>query len=172
MKPSTLNSKRILAIDDDRDLLDVLEEEILAAHPDLKVEKAVTFPQAIEKMIWVNYDAVILDITSGYGFKLVQLAQSRHLHVGLLTTYPVLPGHPRLPAQMAARAFLSKERLGDVVPFLEKIIHGKTKDVFLLKRWLRKFVGILRRKHLKPRTGTEVREENPFWNKYVSARPF
>ena len=126
MKPSIPNDKRILAVDDDPDLLDVLEEEILAAHPDLKVEKAVTFPQAIEKMIWVNYDAVILDITSGYGFKLLQLAQSRHLHVGLLTTYPVLPGHPRLSTQMAARAFLSKDRLGDVVSFLDKIMDGKT----------------------------------------------
>jgi len=125
MEASTLNSKRILAVDDDPDLLDVLEEEILAAHPDLKVEKAVTFSQAIEKMIWVNYDAVILDITSSYGFKLLQLAQSRHLHVGLLTTYPVLPGHPRLSTQMAARAFLSKDRLGDVVSFLDKIIDGK-----------------------------------------------
>jgi len=126
MEPSTLRSKRILAIDDDPDLLEVLEEEILAAHPDLKVEKAVTFPQAVEKMIWVNYDAVILDITSGYGFELLQLAQSRHLHVGLLTTYPVLPGHPRLPAQMAARAFLSKDKLEDVVSFLDKIMEGKT----------------------------------------------
>ena len=126
MKPSTLNGKRILAVDDDPDLLEVLEEEILAAYPDFNVEKAFTFPQAVEKMIWVNYDAVILDITSSYGFKLLQLAQSRHLHVGLLTTYPILPGHPRLPAQMAARAFLSKERLEDVVSFLDKIMDGKT----------------------------------------------
>ncbi len=126
MEPSTVNSKRILAVDEDPDLLEVLEEEILAAHPDFNVEKAFTFPQAVEKMIWVNYDAVILDITSGYGFKLLQLAQGRHLHVGLLTTYPVLSGHPRLSAQMAARAFLPKEGLGDVVPFLDKIMDGKT----------------------------------------------
>ncbi len=126
MEPLTQIGKRILAVDDDPDLLEVLEEEILAAHPNLKVEKAVTFPQAVEKITWVNYDAVILDITSGYGFKLLQLAQSRHLHVGLLTTYPVLPGHPRLSTQMAARAFLSKDRLGDVVSFLDKIMDGKT----------------------------------------------
>ncbi|MGZ3606192.1 MAG: response regulator, partial [Thermodesulfobacteriota bacterium] len=77
MKPSTLNGKRILAVEDDPDLLEVLEEEILAAYPDLNVEKAFTFSQAIEKMIGADYDAVILDIMSSYGFKLLELAQSR-----------------------------------------------------------------------------------------------
>jgi DNA-binding NtrC family response regulator len=125
MKPSTLNGKRILAIDDDPDLLEVLEEEILAAYPDLNVEKAFTFSQAIEKMTDVDYDAVILDIMSSYGFKLLELAQSRHLRVGLLTTYPILHERPRLPTQMAARAFLSKESLGDVVPFLDKIMDNQ-----------------------------------------------
>ena len=144
MKPSTRNGKRILVIDDDPDLLEILEEEILAAHPDFKVEKAHRFCQAVEKMTCITYDAVILDMTNGYAFKLLQLAQSRHLRVGLLTTYPILPKHPRLPTQMAARAFLSKERLGDVVPFLHKIMDGKTKDVFLLKRLLQKLVGIVR----------------------------
>ena len=74
----------------------------------------------------------------------MKLAQSRHLRVGLLTTYPILPEHPRLPAQMAARAFLPKERLGDVVPFLDKIMDGNNKDVFLLKRLLQKLVGFVR----------------------------
>jgi len=144
MKPSTQNGKRILAVDDDPDLLEVLEEEILAAHPDFKVEKVHKFWQAVEKMTCITYDAVILDVTSSYGFKLLQLAQSRHLRVGLLTTYPILPEHPRLPAQMAARAFLPKERLGDVVPFLDTIMDGNNKDVFLLKRLLQKLVEFVR----------------------------
>ena len=172
MKPSTRNGKRILAVDDDPDLLEVLEEEIVAVYPDFKVEKAHRFWQAVEKMTCITYDAVILDMTSGYGFKLLELAQSRHLPVGLLTTYPILPEHPRLPTQMAARAFLSKERLGDAAPFLEKIMDGKSKYVFLLKRWLRRFVGILRRKHLKSGTEAEGREEYFFWNRYVSAKLF
>lgn len=119
MNSFSLNGKRILAIDDDPDLLDVLEEEILDAHPDFNIEKASTYPQAIEKMVWVHYDAVILDIMSFYGFKLLKLAQSRHLPVGLLIPYP---DSPRLPTQMAARAFLSKGNLGEVVPFLDKVM--------------------------------------------------
>ena len=63
MKPSTRNGKRILVIDDDPDLLEVLEEEILAAYPDFKVEKAHRFCQAVEKMTCITYDAVILDMT-------------------------------------------------------------------------------------------------------------
>jgi hypothetical protein len=106
-------------------------------------------------MTCITYDAVILDMTNRYGYKLLQLAQSRCLPVGLLTTYPAFSEHPRLPTQMAARAFLPKERLGDVVPFLEKIMDSKTEHVFSLKRLLRRFVGILRRKHSKPGTAWE-----------------
>ena len=153
MKPSTRSGKRILAVDDDTDLLEVLEEEILAVYPDFKVEKTHRFWQAVEKITCITYDAVILDMTNRYGFKLLQLAQSRHLPVGLLTTYPAFCKHPRLPTRMAARAFLPKERLGDVVPFLEKIMDNKTKHVFSLKRLLRRFVEIIRRKSLNP--GTE-----------------
>ncbi len=172
MKTSTLNGKRILIVDEDPDLLEVLEEEIIASYPDLNVEKVLTFHQAVEKIIHIKYDAVILDIMSGYAFELLQLALSRHLRVGLLTTYPFFPEHPRLPTQMAVRAFLSKEKLGEVVPFLEKIMDGKIKDVFLLKRLLRKFVGIPRRKHLESGSEAQVKGDYFPWNKYVSVKPF
>ena len=46
MKESILNSKRILAVDDEPDVLDVLEEEILQACPNCTVDKARTFEEA------------------------------------------------------------------------------------------------------------------------------
>ena len=38
MEPSTRNDKRILVVDDDPDLLELLEEEIVAVYPDFRVE--------------------------------------------------------------------------------------------------------------------------------------
>jgi hypothetical protein len=49
-------------------------------------------------------------------------SQSRRFPVGLLTTYPLTPETLRLPAQVAARAYLPKERIGEIVPFLEDIL--------------------------------------------------
>jgi CheY-like chemotaxis protein len=42
MAESILNEKRILAVDDEPDVLDVLEEEILESAPKCKIEKATT----------------------------------------------------------------------------------------------------------------------------------
>jgi len=43
MKESILNHKVILAVDDEPDILDVLEEEILEYAPNSKIEKATTY---------------------------------------------------------------------------------------------------------------------------------
>jgi hypothetical protein len=40
MKESILKGKRILAVDDERDVLAILEEEILGACPDCRIDKA------------------------------------------------------------------------------------------------------------------------------------
>ena len=42
MAESILNGKMILAVDDEPDILEVLEDEILAYAPDCKIEKVTT----------------------------------------------------------------------------------------------------------------------------------
>ena len=122
MEESVLKNKVILAVDDDPDILMVLEEEILEACPGCLFQKATTYKEAVEKMISWTYDAVILDVIGVRGINLLELAQSRRFPVGLLTTYPLTPETLRLPAQVAARAYLPKERIGEIVPFLEDVL--------------------------------------------------
>jgi DNA-binding response OmpR family regulator len=62
MKGSILNGKRILAVDDEPDVLMVLEEELMAVAPNCKYEKANTFEVAANKLESQAYDVVILDI--------------------------------------------------------------------------------------------------------------
>jgi len=66
MKESILRGKRILAVDDEPDVLEVLREEILAACPSCQVDKAATFEQASQMLASYIYDLLILDIM---GFK-------------------------------------------------------------------------------------------------------
>ena len=122
MEQSILKNKMILAVDDDPDILMVLEEEILEACPECRFQKATTYKEAVEKMISWTYDAVILDVIGVRGINLLELAQSRRFPVGLLTTYPLTPETLRLNAQVSARAYLPKERIGEIVPFLEDIL--------------------------------------------------
>lgn len=122
MKESILNGKRILAVDDETDVLTILEEEIMSACPNCKVDKATSY-DAAAKMIKMNpYDIVILDIMGVQGFDLLQLAVIKNLRVAMLTAHALTPDALKRSFDMKARAYLPKEKLGEIVPFLEDIL--------------------------------------------------
>jgi CheY-like chemotaxis protein len=122
MTNSILNGKRILAVDDETDVLAVLEEEILEAAPKCLVDKATSYKEATEKMISWTYDVVILDIMGVRGFDLLELAVGRNFSVAMLTAHALTPDALKRSIELKARAFLPKEKLGEVVPFLEAML--------------------------------------------------
>ena len=74
MAGSILNGKRILAVDDEPDVLEVLQEEILGTCPDCTFDKATTYEQADRMLKATAYDVVILDIMGVRGFDLLDTA--------------------------------------------------------------------------------------------------
>ena len=123
MAESILSGKRILAVDDEPDVLTVLEEEILGAAPECKFEKATAYEEAAKKLELQNYDVVILDIMGVRGFDLLDLAVKKDLRVAMLTAHALTPEALKRSFEMKARAYLPKDKLGEVVPFLEDILN-------------------------------------------------
>jgi len=121
MAESILNGKRVLAVDDEPDVLEVLEEEILGACPDCMFDKATTFEEADRKLKAETYDVVILDIMGVRGFDLLDSAVGKNLKVAMLTAHALNPEALKKSFDMKARAYLPKEKLGEVVPFLENM---------------------------------------------------
>jgi len=122
MGDSILNGKSILAVDDEPDVLTVLEEEILGAAPKCKFEKAISYEEAAKKLESQAYDIVILDIMGVRGFDLLDLAVRKKLKVVMLTAHALSPEALKRSFEMKARAYLPKEKLGEVVPFLEDVL--------------------------------------------------
>lgn len=122
MEKSILTGKKILAVDDEPDVLALLEEEIKEAAPDCLFEKATSFEDAAEKLKSRTYDIVILDIMGVRGFDLLELAVSRNFRVAMLTAHALSPEALKRSFEMKARAYLPKEKLGEVVPFLEDVL--------------------------------------------------
>jgi CheY-like chemotaxis protein len=122
MAKSILSGKMILAVDDEKDVLEVLEEEILAACPDCTFDKATTYKQASERMASWTYDLVILDIMGVRGFDLLEIAVSHHVPVVMLTAHALNPDYLKHSIEMGARAYLPKDKLGEIIPFLEDVI--------------------------------------------------
>jgi len=122
MADSILNGKLILAVDDETDVLATLEDEIKGAAPKCKFEKAASYQEAIKKLASQNYDVVVLDIMGVRGFDLLKQAVKRNFQVAMLTAHSLNPESLKRSIEMRARAYLPKEKLGEIVPFLEDIL--------------------------------------------------
>ncbi|MCX5812252.1 MAG: response regulator, partial [Proteobacteria bacterium] len=85
MAESVLNGKKILAVDDEPDVLTVLEEEIMDTCPQCTFDKATTYEEAANKLESNDYDLVILDIMGVSGFILLNMAVKKNLKVVMLT---------------------------------------------------------------------------------------
>jgi DNA-binding NarL/FixJ family response regulator len=118
----------------------------LGACPNSKLDKATSYQEAADMLRSRNYDLMILDIMGVRGFDLLDLAVSRGLPVVMLTAHALNPEALKRSFEMKARAYLPKEKLGEIVPFLEDIIEEtdipsgwartmKRLDDFFENRW-------------------------------------
>ena len=122
MLESILNDKNILAIDDEPDVLRILDEEITWAAPKCNFEKATTYVEATKKLETQTYDVVILDLMGVRGNDLLELAVTKNFRVAVLTAHALSPGDLKRSVELGAWAYLPKDKLGEVVPFIEDVL--------------------------------------------------
>lgn len=160
MTKSILDGKTILAVDDEADVLSVLEGEILEAAPTCKFEKATTYEEAAKKLESQAYDLVILDIMGVRGFDLLEQAVRKNFPVAMLTAHALTPEALKRSFEMKARSYLPKEKLGEIVPFLEDVLSYEYLPGW--KRLMKKMEG-----YFKARWGEywKKAEEN-FWDDF------
>ncbi|MGD0237067.1 MAG: response regulator [Syntrophorhabdales bacterium] len=127
MTVSVLDGKRILTVDDEPDELTVLEQEIKDSCPNCQVDKATTYEKGAELINANTYDLVILDIMGVRGFDLLGLAVKRKFRVGMLTAHDLSPEALKKSHELGAHAYLPKDKLGEIVPFLEDILNQEYK---------------------------------------------
>ena len=120
-KSEVLSGKLILAVDDEEDVLEIIEEELTDA-ADCTMHKATTFEKAQQYLVSYTYDLVILDIMGVRGFDLLQIATNAGFPVVMLTAHAFTPDALKKSVELGARAYLPKEKLGSLVPFLEDVL--------------------------------------------------
>jgi DNA-binding response OmpR family regulator len=165
MKESILNGKRILAVDDEPDILEILEEFILQYAPDCKIEKTTTYQEASKKLESQNYDVVVLDIMGVSGFDLLDQAVKRNFRAAMLTAHSLNPESLKRSIEMGAYAYLPKEKLEEIVPFLEDILESS--DVLSsLGRTMKKLEG-----YFSNRWGALWKKsEEKFWKEFYQKK--
>ena len=108
----------MLIVDDERDVLTLLREEIREACPDCRIDEAGSYEKASELMVSWTYDPVILDIKGVQGFDLLSLAKDRNFPVAMMTAHALSAEALRRSIKLGVRANLPKEKLGEIVPFI------------------------------------------------------
>jgi DNA-binding response OmpR family regulator len=127
MTESILNHKKLLMVDDEPDILDIVKEEVLDRCPDTKVDTATNYEKAAELLKSQDYDLVILDIMGVRGFDLLEIAVARKFKVAMLTAHALNPEALKKSHDMGAMAYLPKAKLGELVPFLEDVLANEYK---------------------------------------------
>ncbi|MBM4326800.1 MAG: response regulator [Deltaproteobacteria bacterium] len=116
MSKSILHGKHVLAVDDETDVLEIIEEEL--QEYGVRLDTAPSYEEGLQKLTSLTYDLVILDIMGVRGFDLLQVAVSRDLPVVMLTAHALSPDTLKKSIALGARAYLPKDQLGRIAPFL------------------------------------------------------
>ena len=121
MDESILNNKRILAVDDEPDVLDTLEE-FLEEYEGLVFDKATDYEAGYQLLRSWTYDIVILDIMGVRGFDLLNAAISLGFPTVMLTAHALSVENLKMSIEMGAWAFIPKEKMTEIVSFLEDVL--------------------------------------------------
>ncbi len=106
-------------MDDEPDILTMLEAEIKDSCPNCQIDKATTYEQGARLINTNTYDLLILDIMGVRGYELLDLGVKKKFRVVMLTAHDLNPKALKRSHDAGAHAYLPKDKLGEIVPFLE-----------------------------------------------------
>ena len=115
---SYLSGKSILAVDDEADILETIEDILDQS----KVDTARNYDDASQKIKDKKYDLAILDIMGVNGLQLLEEAVARGIPTVMLTAHAVNPEALMSSIRKGAISYLPKESLADLDELLETLL--------------------------------------------------
>ncbi len=115
---SYLKGKRILAVDDEADILETIEDILDMA----EVEVARDYASASEKIRTGRYDLAILDIMGVNGLVLLEEAVAKGIPTVMLTAHAINPDTLMSSIRRGAISYLPKETLAELDELLDGLL--------------------------------------------------
>ncbi|MEW6139051.1 MAG: response regulator [Thermodesulfobacteriota bacterium] len=129
-----LNGKKLLAVDDEADVLEVIKEEF----PNSTVITAQEFDSALKLINEDVFDLAILDIMGVNGFELLKACRARHQPAAILTARAINVESINRAIREGAVSFLPKEELTRLPELVAEILieleQGRTHWARLFQR--------------------------------------
>ncbi len=131
---SILQDLRILAVDDEIDILETIQDLL----DESDVDQATDYDSALEKMSEQNYDFAILDIMGVNGMELLEGTVGRNIPTVMLTAHAMNPETLKASLSKGALSYLPKEELFNLPTFLAETLaasrKGKSTTALLFER--------------------------------------
>jgi CheY-like chemotaxis protein len=154
-----LKGKRVLIVDDEPDVLELLIELLDMC----KVDAASSFEQAKELLENNAYQAAVLDIMGVKGYELLEIANRRDVPALMLTAHAISEDHLRKSIEKGASFYVPKDEMNRIATFLTDMLDAIEKKKNVWARWYERLSGFCDR-----RFGPKWRDEDPeFWDKVI-----
>ena len=165
-KEKVLKGKRVLIVDDEPDVLDVLTDLL----SDCMIDRASTFEEAKEFLQREYYDAVVLDIMGVKGFKLLQIAKQKNIPALMLTAHALDKESLKKAAEEGASYYVPKAEIGKIDVFVADVIEAREKNKNPWVRWFERLGDFFNTS--KDFSGPNWREEHKkFWDEKLKNLP-
>jgi len=151
-----LESKYILIVDDEQDVLDQLTELLDMC----RIDTATSYEEAKERLEKENYDLAILDIMGVRGFDLLTIATERRIPALMLTAHAMSEENLKKSAEQGAAYYAPKDEMAKIELFAADVIEAVEKKKSPWIKFFERLTGFYDKKF----HGTDWREqEKEFW---------
>jgi DNA-binding NtrC family response regulator len=148
-----LKGKKILIVDDEADILEVLEELL----PMCRILRASTFQEAKQLLESERFDAVILDIMGVRGYDLLKIASMKNIPALMLTARAFTPADMVKSVKEGAVSYVPKEEISRIEDFLNDIFVAKAKGESPWVAWQKRMPS----SYFQMRFGAAWKNANP-----------
>jgi CheY-like chemotaxis protein len=126
-----LEGKRVLAVDDEQDVLDTLVDLL----PMCKIVTASAFEEAKQLLESQQFDLVILDIMGVDGYGLLDIATRKKIPAVMLTAHAWSPDNLVRSIKEGAVSYLPKEELTNITDYLNDVLIAQREGRDPWKSW-------------------------------------
>jgi len=127
----TIMGKKVLIVDDEQDILNVLSELLELC----KIDTALCFDEARSLLDRHDYDVLVLDIMGVKGFELLEIANKRGIPTLMLTAHALTEENLKKSAENGASYYVPKDRIGQIATYIADVVEAKEKNKSPWIRW-------------------------------------
>jgi DNA-binding NtrC family response regulator len=154
-----LDGKKVLVVDDEPDILEVLEELLEMCD----VVKASTFEKAKELLESQDFDIAILDIMGVDGYGLLDIANKKDIPAVMLTAHAFTADNLVRTIREGAYSYIPKEELSNITVYLIDALRAREKGENPWSAWQDRLPS----SYFERRWGSAWKDvDKKFWNQF------